>query len=79
MLVELKSDSFSAVVPNINEMPAMRLMSISLIKDPMWQYSMMTTLLRENVSEELHEAFDKLSNIEMQEIVAQWVLKAEWE
>lgn len=78
MLVELKSASFSAVVPNINEMPAMKLMSIQLVQDPAFQYGMILNLLRDNISEELHEEFDKLSNIEMQDILAQWLLKAQW-
>lgn len=77
MLVELKSDNFSAVVPNLNDMPAMRLISISLVKDPMWQYGMITNLLRENVSQEKHNEFDNLSNIEMQNIIEQWISKAE--
>lgn len=78
MLVELKSASFSAVVPNINEMPAMKLMSIQLVQDPVFQYGMILNLLRDNISEELHEQFDELSNIEMQDILAQWLLKAQW-
>jgi len=77
-LVEIKTDSFSAIVPNINDMSAMRLMSIQLSQDPVWQYGMMTTLLRENISPELHEAFDNLGNLEMQKVVMQWVEKAAW-
>lgn len=79
MLVELKTETFSAVVPNINEMPAMRLMAISLTKDPVWQYGMTTTLLREQISPELHDSFDNLSNIEMQNLIKEWLDKAVWE
>lgn len=77
-LVEINTDSFSAIVPNINDMPAMRLMAIQLTEDPVWQYGMMTNLLRENVAPDLHETFDSLSNVEMQEVILQWVDKAAW-
>ncbi len=77
-LVEINTDSFSAVVPNINEMPAMRLMAIQLTNDPTWQYGMMANLLRENIAPELQDKFDNLSNIEMQQIIAQWLDKAAW-
>lgn len=73
MLVELKSESFSAVVPHINQMPAMRLMAIAVTQSPEWQYGMAMNLLRENISEELQEAFDNLSNLEMQDIMTQWL------
>jgi hypothetical protein len=77
-LVEIKTNSFSAIVPNINDMPAMRMVAIQLTQDPVWQYGMMTNLLRENISEELHEAFDNLTNLEMQDAIMQWVEKAAW-
>lgn len=76
-LVELKTDSFSAIVPNINDMPAMRLMAIQLAQSQEWQYGMMMNLLRENISEELHEAFDRLSNREMQQVLVQWIGQAD--
>jgi hypothetical protein len=77
-LVELKTDSFSAIVPNINDMPAMRLMAIHLTQNPEWQYGMIMNLLRDNVSNELHDAFDALSNLEMQKVITQWVEQAAW-
>jgi hypothetical protein len=77
-LVEIDTDSFSAVVPNINDMPAMRLMAIQLAQNPEWQYGMMMNLLRENIAPELHDKFDNLSNVEMQKIIVQWVDKAAW-
>ncbi len=76
-LVELSTESFSAVVPNVNQLPAMRLMSIMLTQNPEWQYGMMMNLLRENISPELHEAFDNLNNLEMQQIITQWFEKAQ--
>jgi hypothetical protein len=75
-LVELSTESFSAIVPNINDMPAMKLMTIHLTQNPEWQYGMIMTLLRENIAPELHEAFDNLSNLEMQNIITQWLEKA---
>ena len=77
-LVELSTESFSAVVPNVNQLPAMRLMSIMLTQNPEWQYGMIMNLLRENISPELHEAFDNLSNLEMQSIITQWFEKAKF-
>jgi hypothetical protein len=77
-LVEINTDSFSAVVPNINDMPAMRIMQIQLVQNPEWQYGMMMNLLRENIAPELQDKFDNLSNVEMQKIIMQWVDKAAW-
>ncbi len=77
-LVEINTESFSAVVPNINDMPAMRLMAIHLAQNPEWQYGMVMTLLRDNIAPELQEKFDSISNAEMQEIIKQWVDKAAW-
>ncbi len=77
-LVEINTDSFSAIVPNINDMPAMRLMAIQLAQSPEWQYGMMMNLLRENLAPELQDKFDNLSNVDMQKIILQWVDKAAW-
>jgi hypothetical protein len=77
-LVEINTESFSAVVPNINDMPAMRLMAIQLAQSFEWQYGMMMNLLRENIAPELQEKFDNLSNAEMQKIIVQWVDNAAW-
>ncbi len=77
-LVEINTDSFSAIVPNINDMPAMRLMAIQLAQSFEWQYGMMMNLLRENIAPELQEKFDNLSNAEMQKIIVQWVDNAAW-
>jgi hypothetical protein len=75
-LVEITTDSFSAIVPNVNDMPAAKLMTIMLTQNPEWQYGMLMNLLRDNVSPELHEAFDNLTNLEMQSIITQWFEKA---
>jgi hypothetical protein len=77
-LVEINTESFSAVVPNINDMPAMRLVQIQLVQNPEWQYGMMMNLLRENVAPELQDKFDNLSNAEMQKVILQWVDNAAW-
>jgi hypothetical protein len=77
-LVEINTESFSAVVPNINDMPAMRLMAIQLAQSFEWQYGMMMNLLRENIAPELQDKFDNLSNAEMQKIIVQWVDNAAW-
>jgi hypothetical protein len=77
-LVEINTDSFSAIVPNINDMPAMRLVAIQLTQNPEWQYGMMMNLLRENLAPELQDKFDNLSNVDMQKIILQWVDKAAW-
>lgn len=75
-LVEITTNSFSAIVPNVNDLPATKLMTIMLTKNPEWQYGMMINLLRDNISSELHEAFDNLSNLEMQDAITQWFAKA---
>ncbi len=77
-LVEINTDSFSAIVPNINDMPAMRLVAIQLTQNPEWQYGMMMNLLRENLAPELQDKFDNLSNVDMLKIILQWVDKAAW-
>ncbi len=77
-LVEINTDSFSAIVPNVNDMPAARMMAIMLAQNPEWQYGMMMNLLRENIAPELQDKFDNLSNVEMQKIIMQWVDKAAW-
>ena len=73
MLVELKTEGFSAVVPYIQTLPAMLVMSVSATNNPAVQMKRTMELLRDNVAPDLVDEFEQLNSLQMQDLLSQWL------
>ena len=73
MLVELKTDGFSAIVPYLQTLPAMQVMAVSATNNPAVQMKRTMDLLRDNVAPDLVEEFEQLNSIQMQDLLQQWL------
>ena len=73
MLVELKTEGFSAVVPYLQTLPAMLVMSVSATNNPAVQMKRTMELLRDNIAPDLVDEFEQLNSIQMQDLLQQWL------
>ena len=73
MLVELKTDGFSAVVPYLQTLPAMKVMAVSATNNPSIQMKRTIDLLHENIAPDLIDEFEQLNSIQMQDLLNQWL------
>lgn len=73
MLVELKTDGFSAIVPYLQTLPAMQVMAVSATNNPAVQMKRTMDLLRDNVAPDLVDEFEQLNSIQMQDLLQQWL------
>jgi hypothetical protein len=73
MLVELKTDGFSAIVPYIQTLPAMQVMAVSAIENPAMQMKKTMQLLHDNIAPDLVEEFEQLNSLQMQDLLNQWL------
>lgn len=73
MLIELKTEGFSAVVPHLQTLPAMVVMAVSATENPAIQMRKTMELLRDNVAPDIVEDFEKLNSIQMQDLLNQWL------
>jgi hypothetical protein len=73
MLVEIKTEGFSAVVPYIQTLPAMLVMSVSATNNPAVQMKRTMELLRDNIAPDLIDEFEQLNSIQMQDLLQQWL------
>jgi hypothetical protein len=73
MLVELKTEGFSAVVPYLQTLPAMLVMSVSATNNPAIQMKKTMELLRDNIAPDLVDEFEQLNSIQMQDLLQQWL------
>jgi hypothetical protein len=73
MLVELKTEGFSAVVPYIQTLPAMLVMSVSATNNPAVQMKRTMELLRDNIAPDIVDEFEQLNSLQMQDLLEQWL------
>lgn len=73
MLVEIKTEGFSAVVPYLQTLPAMVVMSVSATENPAIQMKRTMELLRDNIAPDLVDEFEKLNSLQMQDLLSQWL------
>ncbi len=73
MLVELKTEGFSAVVPHLQTLPAMAVMSVSATNNPSVQMKRTMELLRDNIAPDIVDEFEQLNVIQMQDLLQQWL------
>jgi hypothetical protein len=73
MLVELKTEGFSAIVPYLQTLPAMVVMSVSATNNPAVQMKRTMDLLRDNVAPDLVDEFEQLNSLQMQDLLQQWL------
>ena len=73
MLVEIKTEGFSAIVPYLQTLPAMQVMSVSATNNPAIQMKRTMDLLRDNVAPDLVEEFEQLNSFQMQDLLQQWL------
>jgi hypothetical protein len=73
MLVELKTEGFSAVVPYLQTLPAMLVMSVSATNNPAVQMKRTMELLRDNIAPDIVDEFEQLNSIQMQDLLQQWL------
>lgn len=76
MLIEIKTDGFSAIVPHLSTLPAIKVISISAIENPAAQMKGTMHLLRENIAPDIVDDFEQLNSIQMQDLLNQWFDKA---
>jgi hypothetical protein len=73
MLVELKTEGFSAVVPYLQTLPAMVVMSVSATNNPAVQMKRTMELLRDNIAPDIVDEFEQLNSLQMQDLLQQWL------
>jgi hypothetical protein len=73
MLVEIKTEGFSAVVPYLQTLPAMAVMSVSATNNPSVQMKRTMELLRDNIAPDIVDEFEQLNVIQMQDLLQQWL------
>lgn len=71
--VELKVENFSVLVKPFNDLTTEHILPLLNEPDPMRQFAMTQTLLRENVAVDVRNDFDLLPFVEMVRLVTQWV------
>ena len=73
MLVELKTEGFSAGVPYLQTLPAMLVMSVSATNNPAVQMKRTMELLRDNIAPDIVDEFEQLNSLQMQDLLQQWL------
>jgi hypothetical protein len=73
MLVELKTEGFSAIVPYLQTLPAMKVMAVSATNNPAVQMKRTLELLHENIAPDLVDEFEQLNSLQMQDLLSQWL------
>jgi hypothetical protein len=73
MLVEIKTDGFSAIVPYLQTLPAMKVMAVSATNNPAVQMKRTMELLHDNIAPDLVEDFRELNSLQMQDLLSQWL------
>lgn len=73
MLVEIKTEGFSAIVPYLQTLPAMQVMAVSATNNPAVQMKRTMELLHDNIAPDLVDDFKELNSLQMQDLLSQWL------